>query len=447
MTVGIKKRTYIRIISFLVAAIVIASSFAYISMQQGKTQAMSLKHQSMSDIEDLITHTQNINNDLKKAMYAKSPAMLSQISSKVWREAGLAKDIISDMPIDYIKLQNTNKLLSQVGDYCVSLAKSFANGATITEEQRKNLVELQKYCESMTNEAVVVSDQIRTGSISFNKAGEQFGGTDVAQGSIGESFSDFEEGFTAYPTLIYDGPFSDHIMQREPLRLKNEGEVTKQAAKEKAARATAIAVAALKDGDDEKSKMESYCFTGDGVDVSVTKKGGLIATMMKSRMVDGEKISVEDALSHGEKYLSSLGVSSVVVTYYEIANNVMTINYAYKQDEVTMYTDLIKVGVAMDNGEIVSFDARGYIVNHVLRKVERPTFTQKEAQEAVSGFLTVQSGKLCIVPSGGLSEVLCYEFKCKAEDGTPLLVYINANSKAEERILILLINENGTLTM
>ena len=47
----------------------------------------------------------------------------------------------------------------------------------------------------------------------------------------------------------------------------------------------------------------------------------------------------------------------------------------------------------------------------------------------------------------GGREAYCYEFKCKSEDGKNVLVYFNAITGKEEQILILIEDENGTLTM
>lgn len=44
-------------------------------------------------------------------------------------------------------------------------------------------------------------------------------------------------------------------------------------------------------------------------------------------------------------------------TYYFTSDGICTINFAYTQSGVTCYTDLIKVGVALDDGSIVLFDA------------------------------------------------------------------------------------------
>ena len=449
MTLSMTRRTFIRIISFTLAIILVAMAMSYFSKKDMLTAQRTLEHQYMKSVDDLVTHTQNINSDLTKVLYTSSPAMLSQISSKVWRETGFAKDIISSLPIEYTKLQNTNKLLSQVGDYCVSLSKSFAQGEPITKEQRDTLIELHKYCDTMTRESMVVADQIRTGTLSLERVEEiAQGEQDIAgNANIAEGFAEFEEGFTAYPTLIYDGPFSDHIMQKEAELLKTAKDVNRDYALDRASQATGIPKASFEDGEDEKSKMECYNFIADGVTVSVTKKAGLISSILKSRMVESSKLSTDQAIAKAETQLKAMGIENMQKTYFEISNNIMTINYAYSKDDVLYYTDLIKISVALDNGEITGFDSRGYIINHKPRSYEPPKYSAEQAQSVVSQYLTVNSSELCLIPSGGLNETLCYEYKCKSDDGKEILVYVNANNKIEEQILILLIDENGTLTI
>ena len=126
----------------------------------------------------------------------------------------------------------------------------------------------------------------------------------------------------------------------------------------------------------------------------------------------GDKtIDSKQAISIARRYLEGLGIESMRETYYEIANNICTINFAYQQDGVVCYTDLIKVGVAMDNGDIVSLDTRGYIVNHQSRQIPAPALTREEAMEKVSKNLSVQSAQLAVIPLRALTRAFVYEFK------------------------------------
>ena len=52
-----------------------------------------------------------------------------------------------------------------------------------------------------------------------------------------------------------------------------------------------------------------------------------------------------------------------------------------------------------------------------------------------------------MIPTGGEYEVLCHEFKCEDEDGRHVIVYVNAQNGQEEKLLLLLEDENGTLVL
>ena len=112
-----------------------------------------------------------------------------------------------------------------------------------------------------------------------------------------------------------------------------------------------------------------------------------------------------------------------------------------------MATRSVSEGPRVDSGEIVSFSATGYLMNHHTRSVDYSPISSEEARASVSPRLTVEAESLCYVPSSGLNETLCYEFTCSAENGDRVLVYINAQTALEEQIMILLQSDNGTLVM
>ena len=150
--------------------------------------------------------------------------------------------------------------------------------------------------------------------------------------------------------------------------------------------------------------------------------------------------------------MDSLGIDDYTDTYYEINNGVCICNFAGEEDnadeeDVVLYTDLIKVSVAMDNGEILGFDARGYITNHTARDLSTPKITENQAAEKLSDSIRVFESNLCVIPSDGLNERYCYEFYCADDEGRQLLIYLNADTGEEEQILLLQIGSNGRLTV
>ena len=123
----------------------------------------------------------------------------------------------------------------------------------------------------------------------------------------------------------------------------------------------------------------------------------------------------------------------------------MTINYAYQQNDVTMYPDLIKVKVALDNGEILGIETSGYLNSHTERKLTTPKISKEEAKKKLNKDLKIESEGLAFIPTEFKTEIECWEFKGKVDD-TDFLVYINIENGREEDILTIVNTPNGTLT-
>ena len=168
--------------------------------------------------------------------------------------------------------------------------------------------------------------------------------------------------------------------------------------------------------------------------------------MNSNREVNSEVISQEDANETGKKYLSDKGFPNMKETYYLKQEGIVTINYAYTKNNVIVYPDLIKVKVALDNGEVLGIETTGYLNNHCERDISNIKISKEEAKKNLNKELNIESEGMAIIPTEWKTEILCYEFKGKVDD-REFLVYINAENGREEDILVITNTPNGTLTM
>ena len=132
-------------------------------------------------------------------------------------------------------------------------------------------------------------------------------------------------------------------------------------------------------------------------------------------------------------------------TYYLKQGGTVTINYAYLQDNVTIYPDLIKVKIALDNGEVLGMETTGYLNNHTQRTIETPSISLEKAKASLNKKLSIISEDLAIIPTEWNTEIFCYEFKGRVDD-TDFLVYVNAQTGKEENILVIIDTPDGILT-
>ena len=189
-------------------------------------------------------------------------------------------------------------------------------------------------------------------------------------------------------------------------------------------------------GTTEHANIEAYDFTVKTVDntmiwISISKKGGHVISMNSNREVTTEIISQEELDEITDKYLQSHGFLSMKKTYFTKNGGIQTINYAYEQEGVIVYPDLIKIKVAMDNGEILGIETTGYLNSHTQRKLTEIKVSKEDARKKINQNLEIQSERLAIIPTEFQTELMCWEFKGTIGD-REFLVYINVETGKEE---------------
>lgn len=447
--VRMSRRGFVRLISFLTAGLTAFAIMSWVYYSRNVMAKRQIEYGYLRSLEQLSLSIDNIKNSLNKGIYSNSPLTLYDLSGKLSSDAGSAKMSLSQLPVTELNLEKTNRFLSQVGNYSASLARKFANGEELTEEDRENLSKLLSHAESLSAEVWGIENMVAGGHLTFeevvSKANHLGDAEKPYPDHISGGFGNVEGLFGEYPSLIYDGPFSDHIAQKEALMIKGKQHVGKEQALEIAKKVSGAE--RLEIAGDQTGKIPAYTFSDGDTTVSITQNGGLFAYMLKYRPVGEKAISSDKAVQIAEEYLVKIGYTNMVENYYELNGGVCTVNFVGFHEGVTAYTDLIKVGVALDDGEIMSFDARAFITSHHRRNPETPSISQEEAAKNISPQLTVQNVRLAIIPTMGENERLCYEFYCKAKNGNQVLVYINAETGYEEQIMLIRTGDNGTLVI
>ena len=442
------------LIVICIATAVIATLLAVILYQKQKKYEVSTQNNYNMAFYEVVNHMQDVQNYLAKALISKSSENGAETLTNVWREANLTQSYLSMLPLESQEIENTQKFLNQVGDYSYSLSRKNIKKEELTEEDLKNLEELHGYSVELSNTLNQLSEDLNTGRISWkdltSKGAKPFA-QEVSNISK-DSFSNLQESFREYSGLIYDGAFSEHLANGNKKAVTgkeiNEDEA-EQKVKEFLGKNKIKEISRL--GLSENSNIPGYNFLivdndNHNISVSITKVGGHIISMNSDKEVEVESITQEQANDLGKKFLNDKGFLNMKETYFLKQNGIVTINYAYSQKGVVMYPDLIKVKIALDNGEILGIETTGYLNSHQERDISKIKISKEEAKKRLNKNLEVISEGLAVIPTEWQTEILCYEFKGKIKE-TEFLVYINAENGDEEDILIITNTPNGTLTM
>ncbi len=220
MQISISRRAFVRTVSYTAALVLVLGGLSAQHFTEAADYRRQLENSYARSLGELSSYLANLSTDLDKGQYIGTGVHLSQLSARIWKESGGAKSALSALPVSELHMDGTYKFLSQVGDYAMALSKKVAAGGVLTQDEKKNAQALQKYAAGLRDYVDEMQQKIRDGQIDVaalrtaHPSGEEAEGT-RAQG-VAAGFEEIEQTMTGYPTLIYDGPFSDHLLTRRP---------------------------------------------------------------------------------------------------------------------------------------------------------------------------------------------------------------------------------------
>jgi len=443
--------------SILGLALILSVAWGYREYTVRKDMEVTLENAYQRLFFDVKKHVENVQTNLSKAMVANSREQNVLLLSQIMNEAYFAQDKLAQLPVPQADIAKTEKFLNQAADYSYYLIRTHLDGKPLTNEQRGQLANLQENSAAFNKELTVLQAQLAKdnfviGSLSKRQT------TKVRKGNeniFQTTLVNIDKNMAKVPRLIYDGPFADEMIDRKPVGLTGQN----------ISRERAMSIAKSFFGSNKVSKITpfeegkhideiaipSYTFSiqpSNAKDatayIGISKKGGHVIWMRNARPLGQEKLTIEQAQRKALEFLEAKGFKNMEPNYNQKYDGGVLFNFVLTEDNVTIYPDLIKVKVALDNGEIVGFDAVQFYSYHQDRNISKPKLSLEEARNKLRDDFEVNSQRLAIIPKGK-DEVMCYEFKGKYMNGD-FIIYVNADNGKEEDVLQLVIDENGTLT-
>lgn len=371
-----------------------------------------------------LRQTEDLELSLRKALLSSSARDSAQYLSQVDRGAAQIAQCLSLLPFPREEGQKAVKFANQLSDY----ASALITAGEITEEDARQLSDLMKACAEYTRALNGVFQEGADASAIASREDAQAYDTAVS-----------------YPTLIYDGPFSD-ARKTEAWKGLTGMEITREDAARLAREFVgADRVVGVSAGADMGGDVPCYGVTLQlrdlTLEAAVTRQGGKVLFLFPDAASFPSRKSVEECRENALAFLKGKGYEDMEPTYFQVYEGVCVISFAAVQGDTLLYPDLVKVQLRMDTGEVVGVEQRNYLQNHTARGALRPGLTQEEAQGAVSGRLKVASARLCLIPTDA-GEKLCYEFKGSYGDGE-YLIYIDAESGEQQEMFRVVETETG----
>lgn len=438
--------------------VVFSTTFAILMTLERNDYRNYLQGEYSKSMYELIDSLENIEDNLSKSAITATKEQRVMIFDEIFRHATVADDRLHSLPVPQETINETAKFLTQVGDFCYTLVKASANGSDISDEQYANIDSLKEYSYNLKSVLNNLLADINEGRVRWGEIRKKASGV-FAQNDeelVSGKFQTIQKQVVQYPTLIYDGPFSDNVLEIKP-KVNDLNTVSEEDAREVVKKALGndnIANIDLRTVSDQ-STIDVYSFNvkmkgrkdEENVVCEISKHGGKLVYLLDSRAVGQPTLAPEKAAEEGTKFLNDLGYSGMVSSYVLTYEDTIIVNYILHLNDTPIYTDQINLKIALDNGSITGVEAQKYLVSHVEnRQIPAAKVSQEKASEKVSKRLNIENVRLAVIPTETNKEILCYEYKGTYKDET-FMVYINAENGEPERILKIVNTPNGQMTI
>ncbi len=439
-----KRRTMIRLFSIGIGTLLVLGGLLWKSRMERDALRRQVEAGYARSFAALSSDVSQLHTALQKCACSSSCALTGEACGEIWAKSQSAQENLGELPFSEWLLEKTAGFLGRVGDYAQTMTLRCSQGG-LSAAERETLAQLESAAGELSQQILNLEARLEDGSISMTAAEKAL---EPGVELLGEQMVALEDSFPELPTLIYDGPYSESAVLGPARMLEGLEAVTEEQALQAAADFTGLSAENFSVIGRSQNALNCYLLsTADGMTtLRVTKQGGLVVDLVMNLSAGEERLSPEEGVQLAEDFLRAKGYRNMRRSYWTRENGSVLVNFAWEQDGVICYPDLVKVRVDLTGGQVIGYEAAGYLMNHHPRSIPVPV-PEETGRQAVWKELTILSSALALIPTGDKQERCCWEYQCETPAGNHCIVYTDARTGEEVKILLLLEDENGTLTV
>lgn len=427
-----------------VSIIALLSSILFYYINRYSVYGNELENIYKKNLYELVNNVNSVEVDISKIVATTSFDVQQKLLNSIYKSCGDIEVNLNNLPISEDKTKNATKLYNTLSGYTYSLIRA---NDVLDDNSLSNLEDMHSSCLIVMYD---LNNYLNEISYNYNIL------DDVDFGSVEDS--SFSGGFvesnindSEVPTLIYDGPFSDSVLNREVKGLGNIEIVESQARSIIENKFAGYEPSEIEYIGDTNGKFATYNYKIVAKDditmyVQVTKLGGVVISITSNSSSGeydfSENLTKELAVS----FATSLGYEDMYPVWVQEIGNISYVNLAPMVEGVIYYPDLVKVKVDKSRAQVIGLDGTNYCYNHVSRTVNNPSISTDTAKSKVGSKLEIIDTNLAIIPDEFVGEVYVYEFICTWKD-YQYFIYVDANTGEEVDILRVVKSSNGNLVV
>lgn len=404
------------------------------------TYSYKLENLYQKSFSELITNVNNIEVDLSKIIASTGISTREKLYNEVYTNCNYASSNLSNLPISYESINQTTKFINQMGGFSYYVGEKLKNNETLSQADIDSTLELYDLCKYIQS---VLTDFVQDINYNFSIL---VNSEDVESSSFNNMFESMQAENIKYPTLIYDGPFSESSKNTQTKGVVG-AEITKEQAEDIISNTYQDSTNIVYQGETTGLfNCYNFSFTVKNINfyAQITKVGGLVLNITSYNKGETTKsLTLSECKTKAEDFAKSLSLK-VESVWATSLGGIAYVNLTPVVANVVIYPDMIKAKVSMQSGLIVGWEATSYAHNHYDRIDIGTSVSIDSARKSVASNLTILSERTTLIPLEYNKEAVAYEFKCSLNDAI-YYVYIDANTGKELQVLKVISTTNGDL--
>ncbi|MDE5411949.1 germination protein YpeB [Alkalihalobacterium chitinilyticum] len=433
------------IIGVLALGLIATSYWGYTEHEQNALLANNVEAGYQRAYHTLVYHVDQLEDDLGAVLAMNTKRHISPKLTDIWRVTSHAQSEIGQLPLGMMELHEAEKFLHDLGDFSYKTAVRDLETDPLTDEEYDTLEHLYHMSTDVRNELRKAQASLLRNNMLWMDIEQEFQALDEPiDNTVINGFETVNEKVTGYSETEWGAGFSQmDAFNDEDLAERLNGEkITEEEARQKALdfigidENVEVHVAETGDG----LAYKAYSLTIDDPNhetnyfMDITESGGHVLWFLQYREIAERNISLNEAAENAKEFLERNGIEGMQLVESKQYDSIGAFEFAYLQDNVRVYADHIVIEVALDDGDVIAYEAEDYLLNHKDdRDLEEPNITKEEARDHLNGKLEVMEDHLAIIVNDLGEEVLCYEFYGVIDNDT-YRIFINVEDGQEELV-------------
>ena len=394
---SVKRRKFIRTVSYLLAVSVVIAATGYFSFRAKASYEATLERVRFDGLSSLCEYMHEISLGLNLLSVSAGESVEDSAAYVGARALGARGSAACFEPV---RLENINRFIEYVYDF----SQSFSGG----DGERKKAAELSDYAEEVYYHLSDLSVAVMNGEYRLNEFGSIYR----------RSEKPFFEDYIDYSNGNEKSLFA--VEASAKLSFAGGETLTVEQAREKAEKLTGVDSVLWRER--ESNEIIYSLFHGNTA-VEICRQGGAIMRFINPLPCAERVLNEADALKKATDFAEKCGCRNLKAVTAEMQTFTARFVLAPEVNGVLLLTSTVSVGVCLASGGITYFDAENYIKNFRtdIYDAEIP-----DISSILPSNVYLEKTVLCLAEIGG-RERLCILALCGYADGK-VQIYIDYNS-------------------